>query len=54
MKKIFHAINIIGTYNYFPSEKNFFGHFLRDMFTYDVYKNSKKDYENFVNGEGVY
>ena len=44
----------MGTYNYLPSGKSFFGHLLRDMFTYDAYKNSKKDYENFVNGEGVY
>ena len=37
-----------GTYNYFPSEKNFFGHFLRDMFTYEVYKNSKQDLDDHL------
>ena len=44
----------MGTYNYIPSGKNFLGHLKKDMFTYDAYKNTKKDYENFINGEGVY
>ena len=39
----------MGTYNYLPSGKNFFGHFFKDMITYEVYKNSKKDLDGYLN-----
>ena len=39
----------MGTYNYLPSGKSFFGHFFKDMITYEVYKNSKKDLDDYLN-----
>ena len=39
----------MGTYNYLPSGKSFFGHFFKDMITYEVYKNSKKDLDGYLN-----
>ena len=42
----------MGTYNYAPSTKGIdykWYHLLKDMITYDVYKNSKKDLDNYLN-----
>lgn len=44
----------MGTYNYAPSEKGFFKHYGKDMITYNFLKNTKTDFKNFTNGEGVY
>ena len=42
----------MGTYNYAPSTKGWTYkayHLLKDMITYDVYKNSKKDLDDYLN-----
>ena len=42
----------MGTYNYAPSTKGGFYmiyHLFKDMITYDVYKNSKKDLDDYLN-----
>ena len=42
----------MGTYNYVPSTKGWTYkayHLLKDMITYDVYKNSKKDLDDYLN-----
>ena len=42
----------MGTYNYAPSTKGGFYmiyHLFKDMITYNVYKNSKKDLDDYLN-----